>query len=137
MTTQSAIAAQSFGTSTNIGNGKFSISPLTLGAGTTAFVINVQVTPGAGPVDPNAEVRVWYTTTMRTVSAADAPYKLGQTARYVDKRVGAGTNGIQVSVPSSKDSALEPVTGSKLHVWVDAPKLETAAVLDVDVVELP
>ena len=32
MTTQSAISAQSFGTSTNIGNGKFSITALPLAA---------------------------------------------------------------------------------------------------------
>ena len=136
MTTQSAISGQSFGTSTNVGNDKFSINPLTLGAGTTAYVVNVQVTPGAGPLDMNQEVQVFYTTTMRTVTAANAPYTLGQSARYVTIKCAAGQQAI-ASVAISKDSTLEPVTGSKFHCWVNAPKLETAASLSVDLVELP
>ncbi len=136
LVTQNAISAQSFGTSTNIGNSKFSINPLTLADATTGYIINVQVTPGAGPVDPNAYVRVWYTTTFRTVTAANAPYTLRETARYVDKSIGC-VGEVKVSVAGSKDSAFEVKTGNKLHVWVDAPKLDTAASLTVDVVELP
>lgn len=132
MTTQSAISGQSFGTSTNIGNGKFSISPLTLAATTTAFVVNAQWTNGAGPLDPNARVKVWYTTTMRTVTSGTAVQKLGQTARFVE--LFPAQNSSELTI---KDSTLEPVTGSKLHVWVDAPTLPTAATLSVDVVELP
>jgi hypothetical protein len=136
LTTQSLISGQSFGTSTNIGNGKFSINPVTLADATTGYIINVQVTPGAGPVDPNAYVRIWYTTTMRTVTAANAPYTLCDTSRYVDKLIGQSGQ-VRVSVAGSKDSSFEVKTGNKLHCWVDAPKLETAASLTVDVVELP
>ncbi len=132
MTTQSAISGQSFGTSTNVGNNKFSINPLTLGAGTTAFVVNVQVTNGTAGGAPQQEVRVWYTTTMRTVTAANAPLQLASTARYVDVRLSERTGGVVI-----KDSSLEPVTGSKFHCWVDAPTLDVAASLSVDLVELP
>lgn len=132
MTTQSAISGQSFGTGANIGNNKFSIAPLTLGATTTAYVVNVQWTNAAGVVDRLQAVRVWYTTTMRTVLNTDASAKLGQTARYVDLRPNQVTGGIAI-----KDSSLEPVTGSKFHCWVDAPTLTNAGTLDVDLVELP
>mgnify|MGYP003645424862 CR=1 FL=1 len=131
MTTQSAISAQSFGTSTNVGNGKFSISPLTLAAGTSTFVVTVQVTAGAGPVDRQVECRIWYTTTIRTVTSTDAPQKLAQTARYVDIRMPEYSSTIVI-----KDSTLEPATGTLFHCWVDAPKLQTAATLSVDLVEL-
>ena len=132
MTTQAALSGQSFGTGANIGNNKFSIAPLTLAGTTTTYVVNVQVTTGAGPVHADLEVRVWYTTTMRTVTGSDAPVKLGQTARYVDIRIPKHSSTIAI-----KDSTLEPVTGSKFHCWVDAPTLQTAATLDIDVVELP
>lgn len=132
MTTQSIISGQSFGTSTNVGNGKFSVSPLTLTSTTTAYVITAQWTNGAGPWDPNARVKVWYTTTMRTVTAANAPQQLGQTARFVELFPAPGS-----SLLAIKDSSLEPVTGEKLHCWVDAPTLPTAATLSVDIVELP
>lgn len=132
MTTQSAISGQSFGTGSNIGNGKFSIAALTLAGTTTAFVVNAQVTNGAGPQNEGDFVRVWYTTTMRTVTDANAPKQLGQTARYVDVFLTKDSGRVTI-----KDSSLEPVTGSSFHCWVDAPKLATAATLDVDLVELP
>lgn len=131
MTSQSAISAQSFGTGSNIGNGKFSINPLTVAAGAAAYVVTVQVTSGAGPCDRQDEVRIWYTTTIRTVSATDAPQKLAQTARYVDIRMPEYSSQIVI-----KDSTLEPVTGTLFHCWVDAPKLQTAATLSVDLIEL-
>lgn len=135
MTTQSAISGQSFGTSTNIGEGKFSITPLTLADITTAYVVNVQVTNGAGitGLDGNPQtLRVWYTTTMRTVTAANAPVQLRQTAHYVDILCRGKTAEVQI-----RDSMLEPKTGAKFHCWVDAPSLTNAATLDVDVVEVP
>lgn len=135
MTTQTAISAQSFGTGSNVGNNKFSIAPLTLASGTTAFIVNVQVTNGTGasgnsgqPVD----VRVWYTTTVRTVTAGNAPLTLGATARYIDTKIMGGTAAVY-----SKDSSLEPKTGASFHCWVDAPNLSVAATLDVVLVELP
>lgn len=130
MTTQSAIN-QSIGTSTNIGNSKFSINPLTLAAGTTAFVVNMKVTNGTGLPGRNQVVRVWYTTTMRTVTAANAPKHLGPTARFVEAVIADENEGVVI-----KDSSLEPVTGSLFHCWVDVPTLPTAATLLVDLVEI-
>lgn len=132
MTTQSCISGQSFGTGSNIGDGKFSITPKTFAATTTAFIVNVKVTNGTGPVDRQVEVRVWYTSTMRTVTAGNAPSHLGPTARYVDVRIPVDSSGVSI-----KDSSLEPITGANFHCWVDAPKLQTAATLDVDLVEVP
>ena len=131
MTTQSAISAQSFGTSTNKGNALFSINPLTIAGTTTAYVVNAQVTNGIAGGAPQQEVRVWYTTTMRTVTAANAPSQLGATARYVDVRLSNETAGVRI-----KDSSLEPATGTKFHCWVDAPTLNVAATLSVDLVEI-
>lgn len=132
MTTQTAINAQSFGTSTNIGDDKFSANPLTLGAATSAYVVNVKII-GTAP-EPNTEVRVWYTTCFETTTAANAPRQLGATARYIDTKMNQdGTT----SFTSKKDSALEPVTGGFFNCWVSAPKLSAAATITVTLVELP
>lgn len=130
MTSTNVISGQSFGTSTNKGNGLFSPSATTLAGTTTAFVVSAIVTAGTDAVlKPGLRVRVWYTTTTHTVAAADAPSKLGQTARYVD---------VDIDRPVAiRDSSLEPVTGSKFHCWVDAPTLDVAATLTVALVELP
>lgn len=133
MTTQSAISGQSIGTGSNIGTNKFSINPLTFGATTTAYVVNVQLTNGAtSSLDKNQIVRVWYATTMRTVTAANAMVQLGMTAKFVDLRPHFAPLLVRIV-----DSDLETITGSKFHCWVDAPTFPVAASLSVDLVELP
>ena len=133
MTTQSCISGQSIGTSTNVGNNLFSIAPKTFAATTTAYVVNAQVTNGSTKgQDKGNVIRVWYTSTMRTVTNTDAPTKLGLTARYVDVRPQSSASLIRIV-----DSSLEPITGSKFHCWVDTPNLTEACTLDVDLVELP
>lgn len=130
MTTTTVINAQSFGTGSNVGNGKFSQNPVTLQVTTTAFVVSAEMATGNnGQLDPKTKIRVWYTTTTRTVTAADAPSKLGQTAHYVD---------VTIDRPVAiRDSMLEPVTGNLFHVWVDAPVLGVAGTITVVLVELP
>lgn len=133
MTTQALITAQSIGAGSNKGDGILSISAATLAAATSAYIINVQLTnPSSYVPDKNQIVTVWYTTTMRTVTAANAPKTLAQTARYVDIRPGQ-----VASIVVSKDSALEVKTGTNLHVWCDVPTFTTSLTLDVDVVECP
>lgn len=132
MTTQSCISSQSVGTGSNVGNGILAISPKTLASTTTAYVVNVQLTNGAGPVDPNQQIVVRYTTTMRTVTSGNAPTYLQQTQHTVAIRPSANASVIQIV-----DSQLEPVTGSKFHLWVDVPNFPIAGTLDVDLVELP
>lgn len=132
MATQSAISAQSFGTSTNVGDNLFSINPLTLSTATTAFVVNAQVTTGALRTDKGNTIRVWYTTTMRTVTAANAPIQLGATAHFVDVRIHETPALIRIV-----DSDLEPATGLKFHCWVSAPNQPAAGTLSVDVIEYP
>lgn len=140
MTTQALITSQSFGTSTNVGNAKFSATPVTLAAVTTGYVINVQVTRPAGalPLTGNggpATIRVWYATTIRTVTAANAPVTLCQAARYVDcvfNKPGEAASGVITA-----ESFFEPKTGDFLHCWCDAPGTLNACTLDVSVVECP
>ena len=127
MTTQTAINAQSFGTSTNVGNDKFSITPLTFGGTTERYVVSVKTVGAAGVLTPR-KLRVWFATTPYTVTAAAAPYHF-KNPRYVDVEVNNGT----VIV----DSLVEECKGSKFHCWVDAPKLEVAATITVTLVELP
>lgn len=131
MTTQTAIAAQSFGTSTNVGNSKFSITPLTLAAGTMSVVVTAQWTNGAGIVDANQSIRVWFATTPQTVTAANAPSQLGGTAAYVDVRPNPITAGVAI-----RASIRVPAAGVNFHCWADAPTLTTAATLAVVVAEL-
>jgi hypothetical protein len=127
MTTQAAINGQSFGTSTNVGNNKFSITPLTFGGTTERYVVSVKTVGAAGVLTPRY-FRVWYATTPYSVDAANAPYHF-KNPRYVDVEVNNGTVII--------DSLVETCKGSKFHCWADAPKLEVAATLSVTLVELP
>lgn len=134
MTTTTVLNAQSFGTGANKGNGLFGASPTTFQATTTAFLVCAEVTAGAGPTYSGAkqDVRVYYTSSCRSLTAAQALARLGQTVRYVDLRVPDTGGVVQI-----KDSTLEPVTGQYFYFWVDAPSLLTAATLSVFLVELP
>ena len=131
MTTQTAIAAQTFGTSTNVGNSKFSIAPLTLAAGTMSVVVTAQWTNGAGVVDADQSIRVWFATTPQTVTAANAPSQLGSTAFYVDVRPNPITAGVAI-----RSSIRVPAAGVNFHCWADVPTLTIAATLAVVVAEL-
>lgn len=131
MTTTTLINAQSIGTGANIGNRLFG-AKLTAQTTSTAFLLSARLTEGAGPTEP-AIVRVWYTSASFNISAANGPAQLNQTARYLDLNLSDPTGG-QVII---RDGTLEPLTGQYIHVWVDAPRLGTAATLDVNVVEVP
>lgn len=131
MVTNNSISGQSIGTSTNVGEGKFP-QKITLNAATTAYVITPRLTNGAAAYDPAQVVRVWYTTSSFSLTAAQAVAQLDTTARYIDVRF-KPLNG-QVNI---KDSTLENVTGGYLYLWCDVPNLATAATLDVNAVELP
>lgn len=134
MTSTAVINAQSYGTSTNKGNSLFTPNATTLQTGTTAFVVSVKLANSATSqdIDKNQKVRVWYTTTTYTVTAAEAPLTLARTARYVDCWPRDG-----VSKESITDSSLEPVTGANFMCWVDAPTMSAAGSLTVTLVELP
>ena len=131
MTTTTLINAQSIGTGSNIGNRLFG-AKLTAATTTTAYLISARLTDGAGPTDPG-QVRIWHTSASFNISAANGPAQLNQTARYLDLNLTEPTGG-QIIV---RDGTLEPLTGQYIHVWVDAPRLTTAATLDVNVVEVP
>src|ERR1035437_7878120 len=132
MTTTLVISAQSVGTGTNKGNGLFSIAQVALQATTTAFVVSGQLTNGAGPVDPNQQIRIWYSPTPWTVTAGNAAAQLNKTARYVDIKPNPNASAVTIT-----DSSLEPVTGANFNLWVDAPTFAIAGALSVNLVELP
>lgn len=130
MTTTTVINAQSFGTSTNVGNGKFAPAATALQATTTAFVVNAKVTLGTDQAKrPNKTLRVWYTTCVDSVAAGDCVSQLAGTAHYVDVPLDRTVR--------SEDSMLEPITGGFFNCWVDAPNLDVASTLTVKLVELP
>ena len=134
MTTTLITNAQSFGTSTNIGNDKF-VTKTTLQTGTTAFLVSARATNASTGAAGNKgkRVMVWYTSTSWTYSAnASGIDALRKTARFVSVPLGAGTSEVVV-----EDSSLEPVTGASVFVWVEAPTLDVAATLDINLVELP
>lgn len=132
MTTTLVINGQSIGTSTNKGNGVFSINQVSFQSTSTAFVVSVKLVNGASPVDPSQRVRVWYTSTSWTVSATNAPLQIGKTARYVELTPVAQANGTSIC-----DSSLEPITGASFNLWVDAPSFVAAGSLSINLVELP
>lgn len=132
MTTQTAINAQSMGTGANIGNGKFSIAPLTLAATTTGYVVNAKLVNGVGIVRRNQPTRIWYTTSLFVLTAAAALAQLQQTAHSLDIVPAPDTAGTAI-----KDGMLEPATGPYFYCWVDAPTFDIAAALTVTLVELP
>jgi hypothetical protein len=129
------INAQSIGTSTNVGNNKFSINPVTLQTSTTAFYLDVKLANGAtaGDIDPGLTPFIRYANTVYTVTAAEAPNTLGQAARFVKivPRSGASKEVIA-------QSSLEPaIGGSDVLCWVDAPAFPVAGALTVTLCELP
>lgn len=131
MTSTTIINAQSFGTSTNVGNGKFSVSPTTVNAGTQQYAVAVSIANGAGLQDANEEVRVWYATSQDTFTAANAVISLRSTARYVDLRPDP-----QTGIIRNRNSQIEAVLGQNFYCWVDAPGLPTAATITVKLLEL-
>jgi len=133
MTTQSILSGQSIGTGSNIGNGKFSIAPLTFGGTTTAYTVAVKLTNGTtGGLDKAQTVRVWFASCYATLTAAQALVQLRQEASYVDIRPSPEVAGIAII-----NSELMPVQGAKFYAWVDAPTYPTAGTLDVTLVESP
>lgn len=129
------INAQSIGTSTNVGNNKFSINPVTLQASTTAYYLDCKLANGAtaGDMDKGNTTFVRYANTAYTVTAAEAPHTLAQVSRYVKvvPRDGASKEVIA-------QSSLEPAAGgTDILCWVDAPTFPVAGALTVTLVELP
>lgn len=129
------INAQSVGTSTNVGDSKFSINPVTLQTGTTAFYLDCKLANGAtaGDIDRGQQIKVWYSNTVYTLTAAEAPLTLGQTARFVKL---TPRNGASKEVINQ--SSLEPtIGGADILCWVDVPAFPVAGALTVTLCELP
>jgi hypothetical protein len=131
MTTTNVVAAQSIGTSTNLGNSVFP-TKVTLDAGTSAAVLTLRVTNGtSGPLDSRCDITMWYSFSPVDVSAAAGVELLKQNARYVNLK---GADG--ASADRAKDSLIEPVTGQFLYIWFDVPTFQAAAVMNAYVTEI-
>lgn len=132
MTTTTSLAAQSIGTSTNVGNSLFA-TKVTLAATTVAVVITARVTNAATAAitDARSQVIVRYALSPVSVAAAAAPALLSQNSRYV-KVDGVAT----VSEDRAVDSEVQPATGQYLYFWCDVPPFNAAATLNVYVTEL-
>jgi hypothetical protein len=125
------ITAQSIGTGANKGERLFGVSHA-LQATATAFSIEVEVTNGADGYEKiKKEVIVRYAASSNTyVAASAAPLNLHQSSRFVALNMGPNGGDIR-----SRVSFLEPAVGATVYVWVEAPTLETAALLTVKIVE--
>ncbi len=114
------INAQSFGTSTNVGNGKFAPAATALQAATSAFNVVLKIVLGSGqPNSQTTKVRVWYATNSASITAALVPEQLGQQASYVDIVCDRHT--------AYAESLTEAIGGSNFYCWVDAPTLTVAS----------
>lgn len=132
LTVTSVIAAQSFGTSTNVGNDKFP-TKLALQAGTVVFSVTVSITNGAAVVyDRNQRLRAYFTTSPLSSTAADAPTVYGLTSQYLDVVPSLVPGGISAVVSPSAY-----VAGGFFYCWVTAPNLPAAATFTVTLVETP
>lgn len=131
MSTQTTVLnGQTFGTSTNVGNGKFAAATTALQASTTAINVTVKVVQGSGqPNSQTTKLRVWFTTNSATIAAALQSEQLGQAASYVDVVLTANT--------IYNTSLTEAINGSNFYFWVDAPTLTVASTVTVILNELP
>jgi hypothetical protein len=122
------ISAQSIGTGTDHGEGKYPIQ-LSLQSSTTAFAVEAEVTNGAAGY-MKQEIIVRYAVSSNNYSAADAVLALRHSSRYIPlfMRQNGGEKASRVSL-------LEPANGAYLYVWVENPKLAVAALLTVKVLE--
>lgn len=132
MTTTASISGQSIGTGSNVG-AKLFPQKVTVNVATTAFVISGRVTNGTGNYPQTLYVRIWFTSSSFSVTAAQAVDQLNRApARYLDLPLKEAAG--QVTI---KDSMLEVLTGGYIYLWCEVPTMTTAATLDVNVVELP
>lgn len=130
-TITAVISAQSFGTSTNVGDEKFA-DKTALQAGTTLYSVTLSMTNGATVYDLNQRLRLWYTTSPLDSTEADAPKIYGTTARYLDVIPSRIVSGIAARI-----SPTDYIAGGFFYCWVSAPKLPTAATFTVTLVETP
>lgn len=131
MTTTNSIATQSIGTGANKGEGLFP-QKVTIAATTTAYVITARITNGTDGYKQAQELRIWFTSSSFSITAAQAVTQLKSTARYLDIKPSPDSGDVRI-----KDSSLEPITGSYIYFWCDIPTVTTAQTLDVNLVQLP
>ena len=131
MTTTTIVTAQSVGTSTNVGEGKFP-QKTTAQALTDRFYVEAKVTNGAAAYDKSKRITMFMVASPTSVTAAAAVDLLRQTADRVDLRID-DKQGTQRATISS----CIPLSGSYIYVWFDIPNQTVAQTLDVNLVEGP
>ena len=132
MTITAVIAAQSIGTSTNIGNAKFP-QKVTLAATTTSAQIEVRITNGADTYDPRQKLVMHYSFSSFDVSAAQAAINYSESSRFLEISPKAGQ-----SLVSVNKTLLEPAPGGGfLYFWFNVPTTATASTLAANSIEYP
>lgn len=131
MTTTTAINAQSIGTSTNKGEGLFS-QKITAQSDTSGYFVSPEITNGAtGDYDSKQVVRIWFSSSAYSYTAANAVSSLKQDASYVDVRPGRHAADI-----TANNSFLSVLAGAYIYLWCDIPTVTTAQTLTVKVTEI-
>lgn len=130
MITTNSISGQSIGTGSNVGADKFP-QKVTADTSTMAFIISGRVTNGSGDYPATLYVRIWFTSSSYSITAAQAPTQLNRGARYVDVQLKSFATGVTI-----RDSTTRVLSGGYIYLWCEVPNMPVAATLDVNVVEL-
>lgn len=134
MTTTTIINAQSFGTSTNVGN---FLSPIktTLQATTSAALIAVRVTLANQSANRTARLRVWCAVSPISYSTALIGCQALQGgAQYVEMVL----DGKGVPTSDLDRSSMVDITAAGYHYcWLEAPTITDAGTCTVNLQELP
>ena len=132
MTITAVIAAQSIGTSTNIGDAKFP-QKVTLAATTTAAQVEVRITNGADTYDPRQKLRMNYVFSSFDVTAAQAAINYSESSRFLEITPKAGQ-----SLVALNKTLLEPAPGGGfLYFWFSVPTTTVARTLAANAIEYP
>lgn len=135
MTTTQILNAQSVGTSTNKGSDlTFATAgmKLTIQTGTSAYKIIARLTNGAASYDRANRPTIRYVSSPFSDTYTAAPSLYRQSARYLELIPADGA-----SLPSTRATDVETVSGQYIYMWVDVPAVTVPQTLDLYVVELP
>ncbi len=124
------IAGQTVGTGSNKGTGLFP-QKVTADAATAGFSIATEITNGVSSYNPNQSIRIWYTSSPFSYTAALAVTQLRQQAISMDIRPDTNTGAIQ-----TKTTDLAVLLGTYIYFWYDIPLASVAQSLSADVVEI-
>lgn len=132
MTISTPLNAQAFGTGANVGNGKFP-TKVTLEAATTAIQIEARIVNGQAYYDERQDVLVHFALSTVDLTAAAAVETTKQSSRFLQI-----AHGREPLADRVRMTDLEAAPGGAyLYMWVDAPNLEVASTISLNVIQYP